>query len=109
MVRSTPQTETTVTTTSDLISDATQVVGTTHEVIAAGDVTDTAMAIIENIHATATISVGGDSGGAFVKWFDIAAGDPPAQLPRVGTLASTYLKSSTASTPVKVTLIKIAS
>lgn len=103
-----PQQEFSVSTTSELAVVTNQIVGTTHEVLAVGDVTDTAMAIIENTHATATISVGGDNAGSFVKWFDIAPGDPPGQLPRVGTLASVYLKSSAANTPVQVTLAKIA-
>lgn len=103
-----PTKDTSITTTSELCVMTQQIVGTTHEVLAAGDVTDTAMMIVENLHATATVSVGSDSGGSFVKWFDIAAGDPPAVLPRVGALASTYLKSSTASTPVGITLAKIS-
>jgi len=93
------------TTTSELKTQNVQVVGTTHEVIAAGDVTDSAACRIENLHATAIISVGGDSGGSFVKWFDVPPGEV-AYLPIVGTLASTYLDSDTASTPVQVTLIK---
>lgn len=104
-----PLIESEVTTTSELVFVNNQIVGTTHEAVAINDVTDTAMMIVENTHATATVSVGGDSGGSFVKWFDIAPGDPPGQLPRVGTLASVYLKSSAASTPIKVTLVKIAS
>ena len=104
-----PNRTSTVETTSDLSPIGEQVVGTTHELVAAGDVTDTALMIITNLHATATVSVGGDAAGSFVKWFDIAPGDPPAVLPRVGTLASTYLKSSAASTTVGITLVKIAS
>jgi len=104
-----PNQKSEVSTTSDLSPIGEQIVGTTHELVAAGDVTDTALMIITNLHATATVSVGGDAAGSFVKWFDIAPGDPPAVLPRVGTLASTYLKSSAASTAVGVTLVKIAS
>jgi hypothetical protein len=95
------------TTTSELKTQNVQVVGTTHEVIAAGDVTDSAACRIENLHATAIISVGGDAAGSFVKWFDVPPGEV-AYLPRVGTLVSTYLDSDTASTPVQVTLIKVA-
>jgi hypothetical protein len=94
------------TTTTEIKSDNTQIVGTTHELIAAGDVTDNAVCRIENLHATATVSVGGDSAGSFVKWFDIPAGEV-AYMPRVGALASTYLKSTTASTSVQVTLAKV--
>lgn len=103
-----PLKEVSTTTTSELRTDNVQVVGTTHEVIAAGDVTDAAACRIENLHATATVSVGGDAAGSFVKWFDIPPGEV-AYLPRVGALATTYLDSDTASTPVSVTLIKVAS
>lgn len=102
-----PFKEVEISTTSELTSDNVQVVGTTHEAIAAGDVTDTARCEIENIHASATVSVGGDSGGSFVLWFTIPAGEK-AVVPRVGALASTYLKSSTALTPVRVTLHKVS-
>jgi hypothetical protein len=95
-------------TTSHLKTENTQVVGTTHEAVAAGDVTDSAMAHIENLHATAIVSVGGDDTGSFVPWFTIPPGER-AHLPRVSSLAATYLKSDTASTNVQVTLIKIAS
>lgn len=103
-----PLKEISTTTTSELRTDNMQIVGTTHEVIAAGDVTDAAACRIENLHATATVSVGGDAAGSFVKWFDIPPGEV-AYLPRVGALATTYLDSDTASTPVSVTLIKVAS
>lgn len=102
-----PLKQLTIETTSDLATSNVQLVGTTHEVIAVGDVTDNAYAEIRNLHATALVSVGGDSGGSFVKWFDIPAGYPAAIIPRVGTLASSYLKSDTASTPIEVTLVKI--
>lgn len=102
-----PLTETTVATTSDIKTANVQIVGTTHAVIVRGDVTDLAAAMIENLHATAVVSVGGDNAGSFVKWFDIPAGER-AFLPRVGTLATTYLKSTVASTPTQVTLIKVS-
>jgi hypothetical protein len=101
-----PLKEVSTTTTSELRTDNVQVVGTTHELIAAGDVTDAAACRIENLHATAVVSVGGDAAGSFVKWFDIPAGEV-AYLPRVGALASTYLDSDTASTPVSVALLKV--
>lgn len=106
-VRSIPTKVASVATTSNIVSDATQVVGTTHALIAAGDVTDDAMAIVENLHATALVRIGGDAAGTFVPWIKIPAGGPPAILPVVATLASTYLISSVASTSVRVTLIKI--
>lgn len=103
-----PFKEISITTTSELTSDNVQLVGTTHEIIAAGDVTDTARCEIENIHATATISVGGDAASVFVPWFTIPPGEK-AIMPRVSSLAATYLKSSASSTPVRVTLHKVAS
>jgi len=99
--------EVSISTSSELTSDNVQVVGTTHELIAVGDVTDSARCEIENIHASAIVSVGGDSTGSFVLWFTIPAGEK-AVLPRVGALASTYLKSSAVSTPVRVTLHKVS-
>jgi hypothetical protein len=103
-----PLKEVSTPTTSELRTDNVQIVGTTHEVIAAGDVTDAAACRIENLHATAVVSVGGDAAGSFVKWFDIPPGEV-AYLPRVGALATTYLDSTAASTPVSVTLIKVVS
>ena len=108
MVRSTPQKETTTATTSEIYSDNTQIVGTVHEAIAAGDVTDDAMMIVENLHATAVVRIGGDAAGVFVPWVIIPPGAGPAVLPKAAALASTYLISSVAATPIRVTLIKIA-
>lgn len=94
-------------TTSDLIDERTQIVGTTHELIGVGDITDDAYVEIHNPHATAIVSVGHDVAAAFVGLIDIPPGYPPAILPLASTLATTYLKSDTASTPVRVTLVKI--
>lgn len=102
-----PQQSYTIETTSELAPITEQLVGTTHELIAVGDVTDTAFCRIEVLHATAVVSVGHDASGSFVPWFSLKRGDPPAIMPRVSTLAATYLKSDTASTPVGVTLVKI--
>lgn len=96
-----------VATTSDLLSDNTQLVGTAHELVAVGDVTDDAMVIVENLHATALVQIGRDVASVFDPVIDIPAGGPPAVLPVASSLASTYLKSSVASTPVRVTLVKI--
>ena len=96
-------------TTSEFFFDNTQSVGTTHEAVAAGDVTDDAMMIVENLHASATVEIGGDATGSFVSWIKIPAGAPAAFIPRVSSLAATYLKSSVAATPIRVTLVKIAS
>ena len=108
VVRSSPLKEFRVSTTSEIYSDNTQIVGTSHELVAAGDVTDTACMIVENLHATATIEIGGDDTGAFVSWITIPPGSPPAILPLVSSLAATYLLSDTASTPIRVTLAKVA-
>lgn len=94
-------------TTSDLINDTTQLVGTSHEQLALGDATDDLFCRIENLHATATIEVGLDDSSVFAPLFEIPAGGPPAILPVLSTAANVYLKSSVASTPVRVTLCKI--
>jgi hypothetical protein len=109
LVQTPPLSQVTVSTTSELSTDNVQVVGTTHELVAAGDVTDSALMEVENLHATATVQIGGDSAGTFVPWCSIPAGYPPARFPIVASLAATYLKSSVASTPVRVTLDKISS
>ena len=96
-----------VETDSEIVHDTTQVVGTSHELISAGDATDEVFARIENLSATATIKIGGDASTVFVPWFAIKPGDPPAIIPRVEALADTYVQSSAASTPVRVTLCKI--
>jgi hypothetical protein len=105
--RATPVKGVTIETTSDLYSDNTQIVGTTHELLALGDVTDDAFAVIENLHASAEVSVGGDDASVFVEWFSIPAGYPPAVIPKVAALASTYLKSTAADTPVRVSIYKV--
>jgi len=104
-----PLVEEQVTTTSELCDIKTQVIGTTHELIAVGDMTDDCFCLIYNLHTSAKVSVGGDSAGSFVEWFSIPAGGPPAQMPEVGALASTYIKSASASTNVRIVLAKVAS
>ena len=94
-------------TTSDLVNDTTQLVGTSHEQLALGDATDDLFCRLENLHATATVEVGIDDATVFVPVFEIHAGGPPAILPVLSTAADLYLKSSVASTPVRVTLCKI--
>jgi hypothetical protein len=96
-----------IVTTSDLIDEKTQIVGTTHEVIAVGDMTDDAYVEISNPHATAVVQIGVDDTGVFVPLIDIPPGYPAAVIPQASTLAAMYLKSSVASTPVRVTLVKI--
>lgn len=107
VIRSQPLRQFEIATTSELYSDNTQIVGTSHEAVSVGDVTDNAVMIVENLHATATVEIGGDDTGSFVSWVKIPAGYPQAVIPVVSALASTYIKSSEASTPVRVTLVKI--
>lgn len=107
IVRSIPTKAYDVATTSNVLSDNTQLVGTTHEQVAAGDVTDDAFMMVQNLHATALVQIGLDVSTVFTPLVDIPAGGPPAIIPVASTLAATYLKSSVASTPVRVTLIKI--
>lgn len=107
MTRQSGQVETTVTTSSELYSENTQLVGTAHDAVDVGDISDNAMLIIENLDDTATIEVGGDDTGAFVSWFTIPPGYGPCYFGRATSLASVYLKSDTASTPVRVTLMKL--
>jgi hypothetical protein len=98
-----------VETTSDVVSDLTQVVGTTHELVSVGDVTDDAMLIVENLHATALVQLGTDDTGVFTAIIDIPATHPRCVIPQVSTLANLYIKSSVSSTPVRVAAFKIAS
>lgn len=105
--RATPVKSVTIETTSELYFDSTQVVGTAHELIAVGDVTDDCFAVIENLHATAEVSIGGDDESVFVEWLSVPAGYPAAVIPKVAALASTYLKSTVADTPVRVSLYKV--
>jgi hypothetical protein len=95
------------TTTSDIVNDATQLVGTTHEQLSLGDATDDLFCRIENLHATATVEIGIDDSSVFVPVFKVPAGGPPAILPVLSVAADVYLKSSVASTPVRITLCKI--
>jgi hypothetical protein len=107
IARAIPNKAVRVETTSDVLSDNTQLVGTTHEQVAIGDVTDDAFMVVQNLHATALVQIGLDVSTAFTPLIDIPAGGPPAIIPIASTLADTYLKSSVASTPVRVTLIKV--
>jgi hypothetical protein len=96
-----------IVTTSDLIDEKTQIVGTAHEVIAVGDMTDDAYVEISNPHATAVVQIGIDDSSVFVPLIDIPPGYPAAVIPQASALADLCLKSSVASTPVRVTLVKI--
>lgn len=94
-------------TTSEIVNDATQLVGTSHEQLGLGDATDDLFCRIENMHATAVVEIGIDDSSVFVSLFKVPAGGPPAILPLLTVAADVYLKSSVASTPVRVTLCKI--
>lgn len=102
-----PNEQETVASSSSLLRQLSQIVTTTHEVIDFGDMTDNCMAFIKNPHATAIIEVGVLVAGTFYPLFTVPPGER-AKLPRCSSLAGTYLKSNTVSTPVEVTLYKIA-
>jgi hypothetical protein len=102
-----PQRIYTQVTTSGIVNDATQLVGTTHEQIVLGDATDDLFCRIENLHSTAIVEIGIDDSSVFVSVVKVPAGGPPAILPLLSVAADLYLKSSVSSTPVRVTLCKI--
>lgn len=95
-----------VATTSELLHQTTQLVGTSHEQLSIGDMTDDCLAILRNSHATATVEVGVEVSSTFYPLFEIPAGET-AKLPRISSLAGTHLKASGASTPVLVALYKV--
>ena len=109
IVRQRPQKTYQISTTSEIVHDTIQVVGTTHAAISTGSATDVCYVEIQNLHATAIIQYGYDDTGSFVPVGTLKPGDPPARLGRVPTLANLYLDSDTASTPVRLILCKIAS
>lgn len=108
-VRQRPQRTYEIATTSEIVVDNIQVVGTTHAAIDVGSATDVCYCEVQNLHATAIVQYGYDSTGSFVAVGTLNPGDPPARLGRIPTLANLYLDSDTASTPVRVVLCKIAS
>lgn len=108
-VRQRPQKTFEITTTSDVVHDTIQLVGTTHTAISTGSATDVCYAEIQNLSATAIVQYGYDSTGTFVPVGTLNPNDPPARLGRIPTLANLYLDSDTASTPIRVILSKIAS
>ena len=95
-----------ITTTSTTHSQVTQLVGTSEELLTAGDQTDDVACIVENKSASASLSMGIVVSGTYYPLLDIPAGER-AILPRLDTLASTYIKASAASTPALVTLYKV--
>jgi len=102
-----PQVTYTQLTTNEIVNDAVQLIGTSHEQLGLGDATDDLFCRIENRHATALLEVGIDDASVFVSVFKIPAGGPPAILPLLSVAADLYLKSSVASTPARITLCKI--
>ena len=108
-VRQRPQRTYEIATTSEIVVDNIQVVGTTHAAIDVGSATDVCYCEVQNLHATAIVQYGYDDTGSFVPVGTLNPGDPPARLGRIPTLANLYLDSDTASTPVRVVLCKIAS
>jgi len=102
-----PQVTYTQLTTNEIVNDAVQLIGTSHEQLELGDATDDLFCRIENRHATALLEVGIDDASVFVSVFKIPAGGPPAILPLLSVAADLYLKSSVASTPARITLCKI--
>jgi hypothetical protein len=109
IVRQRPQRTYEIATTSEVVVDNIQLVGTTHAAVAAGSATDVCYVEIQNLSSSAVIQYGYDSGGTFVAVGTLNPSDPPARLGRVPTLANLYLDSNTASTPVRVILSKIVS
>lgn len=97
---------TSITTTSAIHSQVTQLVGTSEETLFAGDQTDDVVCVVENRAASASLSMGLVVSGTYYPLFDIPAGER-AILPRLDTLASTYIKASAANTPALVTLYKV--
>lgn len=95
-----------VSTTSNKIFMNYQEIGTTHEVISVGDITDNCMAVLKNTHATAVIEVGVVVSTVFYPLFKIPPGER-SKLSRVSSLAGTYFKSTVANAELEVTLYKI--
>jgi hypothetical protein len=96
-----------IATTSEVLNNTVQLVGTTHEVVAAGDATDTCYCVLTNLHATETVQYGVDDSSVFVPVGQINPSDPPVRLGRLASLAGLYLKASAAGVPVSVQLLKI--
>lgn len=109
IVRQRPQRTYEIATTSEIVHDTIQVVGTTHAQISTGSATDVCYAEIQNLSATAVIQYGYDAAGTFVAVGTLNPNDPPARLGRVPVLANLYIDSDTAATPVRVILAKIVS
>lgn len=101
-----PQSTEDVLTDSSQLHQTTQIVGTSHEVISAGDMVDDCLCFIKNAHASAVVSVGVDVGAVFYPLFTIPAGET-SKLSRLESLAGTYIKSSAVSTSVIISLYEI--
>lgn len=93
----------TITTSSDLMYQATQVVGTSAEALAYGDVTDECLGVFINDDDTNYVEIGT---GAFTPLIKIMPGQR-AILPRISSLAAVVLRANTASVNVTVALYKV--
>jgi hypothetical protein len=109
LIRQRPNRTYEIPTTSEVVHDTIQLVGTTHAQVSVGSATDVCYGEVQNLHATAVVQYGYDSTGTFVPVGTLNPGDPPARLGRIPTLANLYLDSDTAATPVRVLLCKIVS
>lgn len=97
----------TVNSTSDIAAEVVNVVGTTEAAADTGGIADPAMVIIKNLSATATVEVGIDISGTFTAVMgSLRPGDPAMVLPYIDP-DNLELKASAASTPVRVTAIKV--
>ena len=96
-----------VNSTSDIAAEVVNVVGTTEAAIDAGGIADPAMIIIKNLSTTATVEVGRYISGTFTAVMgSLRPGDPAMVLPYMDP-DTIELKSSAASTSVRVTAIQI--
>lgn len=102
-----PQFTETVDTTSSIIHQTTQLVGTTHEAVSTGDVSGTPLAVVRNEHASAIVQLGVEVAATFYPLIDIPPGET-AKIPRFSNLANLYVESDTASTPVTISLHQIS-
>jgi hypothetical protein len=96
-----------VASTSDIAAEVVNVVGTTEATVDTGGITDLCMLVIKNLSTTATVEVGRDISGTFTAVMgSLRPGDPAMVLPYVDP-DLIEIKSSAASTSVRVTAIRI--
>ncbi len=102
-----PQEQEVVTTSSVRALQNIQLVGTSHELVTVGDMTDSCMVLLKNTHATAVVEVGLVVAATFYPLFNIPPGER-SKLSRASSLAGLYFKSNVVDTELEVTLYKIA-